>query len=122
MDDEPDTTAAAEPPRLAPLTIQSADDTILARQAALWDEACDRYFQMLDTLKGAMPAGLRCRVDNYYLQDAVIRGMGQRGRSFLLIFQLDTPPVFRRDSSTASRVDLPDFHRLVNKVTAPGRR
>jgi hypothetical protein len=33
-----------------------------------------------------------------------------------------TPPVFRRDSSTASRVNLPDFHRLVNRVTAPGRK
>jgi hypothetical protein len=33
-----------------------------------------------------------------------------------------TPPFFRRASKTDSSVDLPDFHMLVNKVTAPGRR
>ncbi len=39
-----------------------------------------------------MPPGLRQRVDRYYLHDAVIRGMGQRGRSFVIVLQLDTPP------------------------------
>ena len=56
---------------------QARDDAILHRQSELWDEACARYFNQLDTLKNAMPAGLRQRVDNYYLHDAVIRGMGR---------------------------------------------
>jgi hypothetical protein len=33
-----------------------------------------------------------------------------------------SPPDFKRDSNTASKVVLPDFHTLVSKVTAPGRR
>lgn len=71
---------------------QAHDDAILHHQAELWDEACVRYFSQLDALKNAMPAGLRQRVDNYYLHDAVIRGMGQRGHSFIIMLQLDTPP------------------------------
>ena len=71
---------------------QSKDPAILNRHEELWDEACERYFKRLDNLKGGMPPGLRQLVDNYYLHDAVIRGMGQRNRSFLLVIQLDTPP------------------------------
>jgi len=71
---------------------QSKDPAILNRHEELWDEACERYFNRLDTLKAGMPPGLRQLVDNYYLHDAVIRGMGQRGRSFLIVIQLDTPP------------------------------
>jgi hypothetical protein len=31
-------------------------------------------------------------VDRYYLHDAVVRGMGQEDRKFLIMLQLDTPP------------------------------
>jgi hypothetical protein len=71
---------------------QSRDEAALNRQEELWDAACERYFQHLDALKGQMPPGLRQRVDNYYLHDATIRGMGQRGRWFIIMLQLDTPP------------------------------
>jgi hypothetical protein len=71
---------------------QSEDEAVLERQQDLWDDACERYFQQLDALKNAMPPGLRRRVENYYLHDAVIRGMGQRGCSFVIMLQLDTPP------------------------------
>src|SRR5207249_304051 len=64
----------------------------LKRQEELWDEACERYFHQLNALKIEMPPGLRQRVDHYYLHDAVIRGMGQRGHSFVIMLQLDTPP------------------------------
>ena len=71
---------------------QSKDPSLLTRHEELWDEVCERYFNRLDTPKDEMTPGLRQLVDNYYLHDAVIRGMGQRGRSFLLVIQLDTPP------------------------------
>ena len=71
---------------------RSKDHAALNRQEELWDEACDRYFRYLDTLKAAMPPGLRQLVDGYYLHDAVVRGMEQQGRNFLFVLQLDTPP------------------------------
>ncbi len=71
---------------------QSKDHTVLNRQEELWDEACERYFASLDSLKAHMPAGLRQILDSYYLHDAVVRGMGRRGQHFVSILQLDTPP------------------------------
>jgi hypothetical protein len=71
---------------------RSHDPAILNKQEELWDEACERYFNQLQALLGEMPPGLRHSLDNYYLHDAVIRGMGQRGRWFIIMLQLDTPP------------------------------
>jgi hypothetical protein len=71
---------------------QSRDDAVLDRQDALWEEVCERFEAYLDSVRGEMPPGLRQRWDNYYLRDARIRGVGQRGRSFLILLQLDTPP------------------------------
>src|SRR5260370_26789753 len=71
---------------------RSKDHAVLNRQEELWDEACDRYFGHLDALKVEMPPGLRQIVDSYYLHDAVVRGMGQQGRKFLIVLQLHTPP------------------------------
>ncbi len=112
MADEPTTPVEAEAPPLPP-TIheaqseeaemkfftraliemgQSQDAATLNRHEELWDEACDRYFQHLEALKDTLPPGLRQRVDQYYLHDAVIRGMGQRGSSLVIVLQLETPP------------------------------
>ena len=71
---------------------RSREHAILNRQEELWDEACDRYFGQLDAIKDEMPPGLRRLVDGYYLHDAAVRGMGQRGRTFLVVLHLDTPP------------------------------
>jgi hypothetical protein len=71
---------------------QSHDDNILNEVEALWDANCDQYVAYLDSIRDRLPPGLRHRVDNYYLHDAVIRGMGRQGRSFVIIAQLDTPP------------------------------
>ncbi len=71
---------------------RSRDPAILDRQEALWDAACERYFDQLDALKGELPSGLRRLVEGYYLHDAVVRGMGQQGKTFVIHLQLDTPP------------------------------
>jgi hypothetical protein len=57
-----------------------------------WEAAGDRYVAYLDTVRPEFPAGLRKIDESYYLHDAVIRGMGQEGRSFVIVLQLDTPP------------------------------
>ena len=71
---------------------KSEDDTALNALEALWDERCDQYFRYLESIKAAMPRGVRHRHDNYYLHDALIRAMGQRGNAFVIVLQLDTPP------------------------------
>src|SRR5260370_30637887 len=88
---------------------RSKDHAVLNRQEELWDEACDRYFGRMDALKVEMPRGLRQIVDSYYLHDAVVRGMGQQGRKFLIVLQLDTPPrsllTFSYDLSEDAAID-----------------
>jgi hypothetical protein len=71
---------------------QSRDEKVLNEVEALWDENCKRYAAYVDSIKDRLPAGLRRRVDGYYLHDAVVRGMGRKGSSFVIIVQLDTPP------------------------------
>jgi hypothetical protein len=57
-----------------------------------WEAAGDRYVAYLDTVRPEFPPGLRKIDDSYYLHDAVIRGIGQEGHSFVIVLQLDTPP------------------------------
>ena len=71
---------------------QSRHDNVLNEVEALWDENCKRYAAYLDSIRDRLPPGLRHRVDRYYLHDAVVRGMGRQGNSFVIIVQLDTPP------------------------------
>jgi hypothetical protein len=71
---------------------QSREDTVLNEVEALWDDNCECYAAYVRSIADHLPPGLRHRIDNYYLHDAVVRGMGQRGNSFVIMVQLDTPP------------------------------
>jgi hypothetical protein len=71
---------------------RSEESQVLNEQDRLWEEAGDRYVAYLDTIRHEFPSGLRHIDESYYLHDAVIRGMGQEGRSFVIVLQLDTPP------------------------------
>ncbi len=68
---------------------QSNDDKVLNEVEAQWDANCERYVAYLDSVRDRLPPGLRRRLDNYYLHDAVIRGMGRQRNSFVIIVQLD---------------------------------
>lgn len=57
-----------------------------------WEQAGERYAAYLDTVRPHFPPGLRHLDAGYPLHDAVIRGMGKRGPSFVIMLQLDTPP------------------------------
>jgi hypothetical protein len=70
----------------------TADDEQLNEQERLWDEAGDRFVAYLDSVRAHMPPGLRHLDQSYYLHDALIQGMGQQGRLFVIVLQLDTPP------------------------------
>ncbi len=70
----------------------SADPTTWKEAEVRWDTACEQYNTSLASLKPAFPVGLRSIEDSYSLHDAVIRGMGQREGTFVIVLQLDTPP------------------------------
>jgi hypothetical protein len=71
---------------------QSADEKVLNEVEQLWEEAAARYLAYRDTIRPDFPPGLRQMEESYYLHDAVVCGMGQRDRAFVIVLQLDTPP------------------------------
>lgn len=70
----------------------SDDAAVLDEQERLWDEAGERYVAALEAVRPEMPPGLRRLDDGYYLHDALIQGMGEQGRLFVIVLRLDTPP------------------------------
>src|SRR5262249_40319648 len=52
---------------------------------ARWDDACARYAAYVASVKDRLPADLRQVEDTYRLHDAVVRGMGRRGKAFVLV-------------------------------------
>jgi hypothetical protein len=97
---------------------RSRDHVILSRQEELWDEACARYFDGLEAVKDQMPPGLKHVVDSYYLHDAVVQSMGQKGNTFLIVLQLDTPP----RSLLAFTYDLVHQPQIDREALPPGLR
>jgi hypothetical protein len=91
---------------------QSNEEAILDEQERLWEEAGARYVAYLDTIRPRFPPGLRHLDEHYYLHDAVIQGMGQRDRSFVIILQLDTPP----QSILTLSYDLVEAPRILKDV------
>jgi hypothetical protein len=70
-----------------------SDDPATWKDAeARWDDACARYDAYLASVKDRLPADLRQVEDTYRLHDAVVRGMGRRGRAFVLVLQPAGPP------------------------------
>lgn len=71
---------------------RTSDHDLLDRHEEEWDDRCARYEAELDYFRPHLPAGLRCILDDYYLHDAVLHGMGRQGHLFFIVLQLDTPP------------------------------
>lgn len=71
---------------------QSEDSCVLNEVEALWDERCGRYNAYLASIRDDFCPGLRQIEDNYYLHDAIVRSMGCREGTFVVVLQLDTPP------------------------------
>lgn len=96
------------------------DDSTLNEQERLWDEAGARFVAYLDTVRPKMPPGLRKFDADFYLHDALIQGMGQQGRAFVIVVQLDTSP---RSLLTLEYdlVEEPIIHRDVLPVALRGQ-
>jgi hypothetical protein len=71
---------------------QSKDDDVLDRQERLWEEANERYRSYLEQARPYFPKGLKRLTSHYYLHDARVLSMAQRGHHLILLLQLDTPP------------------------------
>jgi hypothetical protein len=78
----------------ADLLLRFGSEDSAVAQAALeeWEEVSARYNASLQAIKESMPADLAHILESYYLHDAKVRGMGKKGRSFVIVLQLDTPP------------------------------
>lgn len=68
------------------------DDEQLNEQERLWDEAGERYVAYLGTIRPSLPPGVSRLLNDYYLHDSIIQGMGQQGHVFVIVLRLDTPP------------------------------
>jgi hypothetical protein len=68
-----------------------SDEDMDAADAA-WEKAAEKYSRHLDRLFGSLPKGLRQLLDTYYLHDARVLCLGQRGQNFHVALRLDTPP------------------------------
>jgi len=69
----------------------SSDPEISDQANAQWQAAGDRYDAYLTQVAPDLPEGIRHIQDNYSLHDAVVFGMGQQERRFVIILRLDTP-------------------------------
>lgn len=99
---------------------QSHDSRVLDEVETIWDERCSDYQAYLASLRGQLCPGLRHIEDNYYLHDAMIRGVGHQAGIFTIILQLDTPPhsllTFRYELVEPPHIDrdvLPESARSV---------
>lgn len=55
-----------------------------------WETACRQYNSALAAIASDFPPGLRCLEERYVLHDAIVRSMGQRKETFVIVLQLDT--------------------------------
>jgi hypothetical protein len=70
-----------------------SDDSVIWKDAeARWQTLGEQYRAYLASIKAELPPGLRRIEDNHFLHDAVIRAMGRRDGTFVIVLQLDTPP------------------------------
>ncbi len=69
----------------------SSDEVMDAADEA-WEKVAEKYRRYLKRIFKRLPKGLRRLLDDYYLHDARILCLGQRGRNFLIALRLDTTP------------------------------
>jgi hypothetical protein len=74
------------------LALQDRDPGATDAADAAWDEAAGRYEAYLQTIRPDLPESVRQLLDGFYLHDARVLSMGQRGDTFVISLQLDVPP------------------------------
>jgi hypothetical protein len=74
------------------LAMQNEQDEAMDAADADWEAAAGAYDAQLQTIRPAMPESGRQLLDGFYLHDARVLSMGQRGDSFVISLQLNVPP------------------------------
>jgi hypothetical protein len=74
------------------LALQNCDKPAMDAADAAWEDAVDRYDAYLQTIRPDLPESVRQLLDGFYLHDARVLSMGQRGETFVISLQLDAPP------------------------------
>ena len=74
------------------LAQQNFDQAAMDAADADWEDAVERYDAYLQTIRPDMPESVRQLLDGFYLHDARVLSMGQRGETFVISLQLDVPP------------------------------
>lgn len=74
------------------LALQNSHEEALDAADVDWEQAVDHYQAYLQTIRPEMPETVRQLIDGYYLHDARVLSMGQRGERFIISLLLDCPP------------------------------
>jgi hypothetical protein len=74
------------------LAMQKFQEGAMDAADADWERAVNGYETYLQTVRAEMPEPVRQLLDGFYLHDARVLSMGQRGETFVISLQLDVPP------------------------------
>src|SRR5262249_23781502 len=74
------------------IAMQDSDDEAVRRSDEDWEAAVDRYDAYLRSIRPQLPEAVRPLVDGFYLHDASVLSVGQRGDRFVITLRLDVPP------------------------------
>jgi hypothetical protein len=69
-----------------------SSDEAMDTADANWEAAAKRYRRTLRRLLPSLPRGLRSLVEDFYLHDADVLGMGRHGKTFVMVVRLEVPP------------------------------
>jgi hypothetical protein len=74
------------------LALQNFEEAAMDAADADWEEAVERYDAYLQSIRPELPESVRQLLEGFYLHDARVLSMGQRGETFVISLQLDVPP------------------------------
>jgi hypothetical protein len=74
------------------LAMQNFQEDAMDAADADWQAAVNTYENYLQTIRPELSETVRQLLDGFYLHDARVLSMGQRGDSFVISLQLDVPP------------------------------
>ena len=74
------------------LALQERDDDAMDAADAAWATVADQYDAYVRTIRPELPEAVRQLLEGFYLHDARVLSMGQRGDTFVITLQLDVPP------------------------------
>ncbi len=74
------------------LAMQNSQDEAAQRCDEDWEAAVEGYDAYLQGIRPELPESVRQLLDGFYLHDAAVLSLGQRGDQFLITLRLDSLP------------------------------